>query len=112
MQQTRPLALAQRRPVVVVGLGIQTWQPFATAAAVAAVLSIAFIFWTWKRLISEDVSVGIDDIGEGVAALIAAGSCGFAAVRNRGRVRAAWTFFAVSALSWTIGEAIWSWNEV
>src|SRR5690348_6846317 len=112
MQQTRPLTLVQRRPVVVKGLGIQTWTPFIAAAVTAAIVSAVFVVWTWKRLVSEDVSVGVDDIGEGIAALIAAASCAYAAHRNRGRVRMAWAFFAVSAFSWGFGEMIWSWNEV
>ncbi len=112
VQQNPPLTLMQRRPVVVTGLGIQTWGPFIASATAAAIVSLVFIAWTYKRWVSEDVTIGIDDIGEGVAALIAAGSCAFAAGRNRGRVRLAWTFFALSALAWGIGETIWSWNEV
>ncbi len=112
VQQTRPLTLAQRRPVVVTGLGIETWTPFIVAAAGAAVLSVVFVLWTWNRWLSESASVGVDDVGEAVAALIAAGSCGYAAFRNEGRVRVAWAFFAISAFSWGFGELIWSWNEV
>jgi len=112
VEQNPALTLARRRPVVVRGLGIQTWRPFLAGAIATAIVSIVFIAWTWKRFVSEDVTIGIDDIGEGVAALIAAGSCVVAAGRNEGRVRLAWTFFALSALSWGIGEMIWSWNEV
>ena len=112
VQQARTLTLVQKRPVVVTGLGIQTWRPFILAAALAALVSALFIAWTWNRWIGETVSIGVDDIGEGVAAFIAAASCFYAAARNRGRVRVAWSFFAVSAFSWGVGEMIWSWNEV
>ena len=112
VQQNPSLALVHRRPLAVKGLGIKTWAPFAAAAAAAAIASVLFIAWTANRWVSDDATIGLDDIGEGVAALIAAASCGFAAWRNVGRVRLAWTFFGVSALSWGIGEMIWSWNEV
>ncbi len=112
VQQNPALTLVRRRPVAVTGLGIQTWRPFIASATAAAIVSIVFIAWTYKRWVSEDVTIGIDDIGEAVAALIAAGSCAFAAGRNKGRVRLAWTFFALSALAWGVGELIWSWNEV
>jgi PAS domain S-box-containing protein len=102
----------QRRPVVVTGLGIEGWAPFVAAASAAAALSAVFILWTANRWISDDFTIGLDDIGEGVAAFIAAGSCAFAAVRNVGRVRIAWTLFAVSAFSWGTGEVIWTWYEV
>jgi two-component system, sensor histidine kinase and response regulator len=110
--QNPQLTLVQRRPVIVTGLGIQTWAPFVAAATAAGLVSIVFIAWTIGRWVGEDFTIGVDDIGEGVAALIAAGSCAVAASRNRRRVRLAWTFFALSALSWGVGEMIWSWNEV
>jgi len=111
VQQPATLTL-YRRPVTVTGLGIQGWRPFAVAASAAAVVSIVFIAWTANRWISDSFTVGLDDIGEAVAALIAAGSCAYAAVRNSGRARMAWSFFAASAAAWGIGEVIWSWNEV
>ena len=104
--------MPQRRPVVVTGLGIEGWGPFAASAAFAAVVSVLFIAWTWNRWVNDDATIAIDDIGEAVAALIAAGSCAYAAVRNIGRVRLAWGLFGLSALSWGIGEVIWSWKEV
>jgi PAS domain S-box-containing protein len=112
VQQVSNLTLVQRRPLVVKGLGVQSWRPILVAGAAAAVVSAVFVGWTAFRWVSDDVTVGVDDIGEGVAALFAAASCLFAAGRNRGRNRAAWTFFGVSALAWAAGEAIWTWNEV
>ena len=112
VQQAPSLTLVQRRPIVVTGLGIEGWGPFAASAASAVIVSILFIAWTANRWVSDDVTIGIDDIGEAVAAFIAAGSCGFAAWRNSGRVRMAWALLGLSALSWAVGEVIWSWNEV
>ena len=112
VQQIPALTLVQRRPVVVKGLGIEGWGPFVAAAAAAAVVSLLFIGWTANRWVSDQATIGVDDVGEAVASFAAALSCGFAAWRNQGRVRIAWTMFAASALSWTAGEVIWSWNEV
>src|SRR5438552_2121337 len=87
--------------------------PLVSASATpAGSVSILIIAWTANRWVSDDVTIGIDDIGEAVAAFIAAGSCGFAAWRNSGRVRMAWALLGLSALSWAVGEVIWSWNEV
>ena len=58
------------------------------------------------------MTVGVDDIGEAVAALLAALSCGYAAWRSPGRMRLAWGLLGGSALSWFIGELIWSVYEV
>jgi len=102
----------QRRPLIVTGLGIEGWAPFGAAAALAGVASLVFVLWTANVWFGDRATTSFDDIGEAVAAFIAAASCAFAAVRNRGRVRAAWAFFAVSALSWAVGEVIWTYFEV
>ena len=111
VQQNPSLALPRQR-LAVTGLGIPGWRPFAVAATAAALVSIAFVLWTANRWVSDQATIGLDDIGEAVAAFIAAGSCAFAAVRSGGRVRVAWTLFSLSALSWALGEVVWSWIEV
>ncbi|HEY3086128.1 MAG TPA: PAS domain-containing sensor histidine kinase [Candidatus Dormibacteraeota bacterium] len=112
MQQVALFASPHPRPFVATGLGIQGWAPFAAAAAIAGVASLVFALWTANHWISDDVTVALDDIGEAVAAFVAAGSCAFAAMRNKGRVRVAWALIALSATSWGTGEVIWSWYEV
>jgi PAS domain S-box-containing protein len=110
--QRVPTPAAERRALAVTGLGIAGWRPFALAASAALVISILFAAWTAFHWISDQATVDLDDIGEAVAAFIAAGSCGFAAVRNSGRARIAWLLFGVSALSWGIGEVVWSVYQV
>src|SRR5207249_11278762 len=100
--------MRQRRPVVVTGLGIEGWGPFAASAAFAAIVSIVFIVWTVNRWVSDDFTLGVDDIGEGLAALIAAAGCGYAGVRISGGVRIARLLFGLSALSLSGGRFIWS----
>jgi len=112
VQQTAILAGPQRRPLTVTGLGIEGWAPFAAAAAAAAAISVLFAGWTAGHWISDSATVSIDDIGEAVAAFAAAASCGFASARTSGRTRVAWGLFALSALSWAVGEVVWSVYEV
>ncbi len=102
----------ERRPVNVVGLGIEGWRPFAIAATAALVVSILFAAWTAFHWVSDQATIDIDDIGEAVAAFIAAASCALAASRNSGRTRLAWALFGASALSWGIGEVVWSVYQV
>src|SRR5712692_2252435 len=110
--QNPAAALQLRRPLVVTGLGIHGWRPFAIAAAASTVTAVVFTGWTAFHWISDQATIDLDDIGEAVAAFIAAGSCALAASRNTGRTRFAWAFFAASALSWGLGEVVWSVYQV
>jgi two-component system sensor histidine kinase/response regulator len=94
------------------GFGFQGWRAFTIAATAAAILGVAFVAWTALRIGGDEATVAVDDIGEAVAALIAALSCGLAAIRTSRRTRVAWAFFAASAASWGIGEVVWSVYEV
>ncbi|HEY6875144.1 MAG TPA: ATP-binding protein [Candidatus Dormibacteraeota bacterium] len=85
---------------------------FALAAALALVLSAAFTAWIGFNVGGDQSVTNVDDIGEAVAALIAAASCAYAAHRQFGRTRLAWGFLAASALSWGTGEVIWSIIEI
>jgi PAS domain S-box-containing protein len=96
----------------IAGVGFQDWRPFGFAATAAALVSLAFVVWTALRIGGDTTTIALDDIGEAVAALIAAASCGLAALRTSHRTRIAWALFAMSAASWGIGEVIWSIYEV
>ncbi|OLC27440.1 MAG: hypothetical protein AUG06_01235 [Actinobacteria bacterium 13_1_20CM_2_65_11] len=78
----------------------------------ATIASAAFLVWTALRIGGDAPTIAVDDIGEGVASGIAAISLVLTARRSSGRLRTAWALLAVSAASWTVGEAIWSWYEV
>lgn len=82
------------------------------AAAAAIGLSLVFIVTQWLRVGGDTVTIAVDDIGEAVAALIAALSCGYAASQHAGRMRVAWGFLGASAFAWFVGEVIWSVYEV
>jgi two-component system sensor histidine kinase/response regulator len=94
------------------GIDWARWRSFAIAGGLATAASAAFITWTALGLGGTQVTIAVDDIGEAVAALIAAASCARAAVSATGRTRVGWTLLAASAASWSAGEVIWSVNEV
>ncbi len=96
----------------VTGLGLRGWRTFTVAAACAAAVSIGFVVWTSLRIGGDQATIAVDDIGEAVAALLAASTCGLAAWRAGGRIRLAWALIGASAASWGTGEVIWSVYEV
>src|SRR3989449_4461915 len=53
-----------------------------------------------------------DNLGETLAAFIAAAVCGIAAWRYQHRTRIAWALVGASALSWGVGQAIWSYYQL
>jgi len=110
--QASPVLVLKPRKLTVTGLGLEGWRPFVAAAGLAGLVSVVFTAWTALHWVGDQATIDLDDIGEAVAAFIAAASCGFAAVRNTGRTRLAWTFFAASALSWGLGESVWSIYQV
>jgi len=85
---------------------------FALSAVLVVVVSIGFVAWLGFRIGGNQLTTAVDDVGEAVAAAIAAVSCGFAASRARGRLRVAWALLAASAASWCAGEIVWSVYEV
>ena len=82
-------------------------------ASLAVLVTIAvFLCWTLVSLGGAKLTTAFDDIGEMIAALIAAVACGWAAAAATGRVRRGWTLMALAAASWAAGEAVWSYYEV
>ena len=88
------------------------WRVFAVSAVAAVLMSIAFVAWLQLHIGGTQVTTAVDDIGEAVAALIAALSCGLAARRTSGQLRRAWALLGASALSWGLGEVVWTIYEV
>lgn len=88
------------------------WSEFAVAAAAATAATIAFMVILGFQLGGERFVTAVDDIGEGVAALIAAAACARTASRSEGLFRRGWALMAASAAAWCIGEFVWSLYEV
>ncbi len=75
-------------------------------------MAAAFTAWVGFQVGGADAVINVDDVGEAVAAMLAAASCGYAAMRTSGRTRFAWTMFAASAAAWCAGEIVWTVYEV
>jgi PAS domain S-box-containing protein len=90
----------------------QRREPFAVAAALAALACLTLAAILQFPILSASLVTAIDDVGEGAAALIAAAACAWAARRTSGRTRMAWGLMAVSAAAWAAGAAVWTAYEV
>jgi diguanylate cyclase (GGDEF)-like protein/PAS domain S-box-containing protein len=88
------------------------WWRFTAFGCAFALAAIGFVTWMQLQLGGVTLTIAVDDIGEAVAAGVAAASCGLAAMRTHGRLRRAWFLLAASAASWCLGEVVWSVSEV
>ncbi len=85
---------------------------FAIAAAIVLVASVVYALILRNVWFGDRAVTAIDDIGEAVAAGIAAAACAWAASRASGRDRLGWTLMGISASLWGAGEVVWSYYEV
>ncbi len=85
---------------------------FAIAVAAVALVSIAYAVVLRTVVFGQDAVTAIDDIGEAVAAGLAAAACAWAARRATGKDRVGWALMGVSAALWGAGEVVWSIYEV
>jgi diguanylate cyclase (GGDEF)-like protein len=76
-----------------------------------AAVSLLFTAAVTLRWGGRAVTNTVDDLGEAIAAFVAVGGA-FLAIRRSTETRRAWTFLGASALSWGIGELVWSWYEL
>ena len=88
------------------------WRRFTAFGCAFALAAIAFVAWMVLQPGGPALTTAVDDIGEAVAAGVAAVSCGLAGMRAQGRLRRAWILLAASAASWSLGELVWSVYEV
>src|ERR1700730_4652755 len=72
-------------------------------------LFAAWLVFAWG---GTAVPQRIDNIGETIAAFIAAAACAVAAFRHRQRTRIAWGLIGASALSWGLSQTIWTYYEL
>jgi len=84
---------------------------FLTAAVLAAVISVVFLLWMIIVLGGPRLTDGVDDIGEGAAALVASVACFVAATRVPTRP-SRWVLLGASAFSWAAGEAVWTYYDL
>src|SRR3989441_6802551 len=74
--------------------------------------SLLFAAWLQFQWGGGVVTQRFDNLGETLAAFIAAAVCVIAAWRHQQRTRIAWALIGASALSWGVGQAIWSYYEL
>jgi hypothetical protein len=87
-------------------IGWTRYRTFALGAALSAAASLLFLFWVVTGLGGAWTALCVDDLGQLVAAWVAALVCGVAACRvSTGR--ATWALFAASSFAWGAGEAVW-----
>src|ERR1700736_868375 len=72
-------------------------------------LFAAWLVFAWG---GTAITQRIDNIGETIAAFVAAAACVVAAFRHRQRTRIAWALIGASALSWGLGQTIWTYYEL
>ena len=85
---------------------------YMAALCLAVAAALGFMACLQFQLPNPNASVAVDDLGEALAALVAAAACVYAAWSTEGRIRLGWTLLAISAFSWGCGEVVWSVFEV
>ena len=85
---------------------------FPAAAIAVALVSVGYLAWMLTTLGGQLATTWFDDIGELVAAWIAAACCIHVARRTPDRGRRAWFLMAGWAFVWGLGEAVWCWYEL
>jgi hypothetical protein len=86
---------------------------FRGAAVAVGASSALFLVWVTVHLGGDWASTVVDDVGQLVAAAVAAVVCSFAGLDRRlGPGRVGWGLLGASALMWAAGEAAWCWYEL
>src|SRR2546430_14003529 len=81
---------------------------FWIVVATVGVVSIAYALDIRYLILGQRGVTAIDDIGEAVAAAIAAAACAWAATRASGRVRLGWALVGISTRVLAAGEVVWA----
>src|SRR5438045_5627729 len=87
-------------------------RPFAVGGAAGSFISVAYALVLRNVYFGARAVTALDDIGEAVAAGLAAAACAWAASRARDRERLGWALMGFSAGLWAAGEVVWSIYEV
>jgi diguanylate cyclase (GGDEF)-like protein/PAS domain S-box-containing protein len=74
--------------------------------------SLFFAAWLLFHWGGGGATRRFDNIGETLAAFMAAAACGAAALRHQRRTRIAWGLIGASALSWGLGQSVWTYYEL
>jgi diguanylate cyclase len=98
-------------PLVATGMASGR-KPIAVMGACIAGLTVVFAAWGYWRWGGAALTDDVYLLGLLAANLVAAAACMVAGLCHHGRRRLAWLLIGASALSWTAGEAAWSWYAI
>jgi two-component system, sensor histidine kinase and response regulator len=88
------------------------WGTFAVAAAITTAACAGFAIVVGFPLGNPRFVTALDDIGEALAALIAAAACTRTAIRSDSQFQRGWALLAASAAAWGLGQIVWTIDEV
>jgi two-component system sensor histidine kinase/response regulator len=88
------------------------WKAFGVAAVLVAAITVVFALMVGLPVGSHRFVVAFDDIGEALAAFIAAGACAWTASRSEKLFRRGWILLGASAAAWGLGQSVWTLDEV
>lgn len=92
-----------------IGVGLMRRSGRLAAGAVAVLAFALELHFKWG---GRFVTKAIDDLGELVAAAVAAGAGISRAMRSSDRTRLSWYLVGAGAACWAAGEAVWSYYEL
>ena len=85
---------------------------FGAAAVAVAATTVVFALIVGLPVGSPRFVTALDDIGEALAALIAAGACAWTASRSDSQFKRGWMLLGASAAAWCLGQVVWTVDEV
>src|SRR4051794_2720038 len=83
-----------------------------TLAAIATLMSVAYVAVLRAPGLSGHGSDMVTDFGQVVAATVAALGCAAAGRRTGGHRKQAWQWLALGTASWATGQTVWTYYEV
>jgi diguanylate cyclase len=91
---------------------VNTWASESGAVRMTAVIGLCLLAGLPVLPLSGSAAAVFALLASTILALIAGGTCLLAARRAQGRSRSGWALLATACLSWGLGNAYWSQNEL
>ena len=93
------------------GAGLRTKRLYV-ARCIVGVLVVVLLMLAVGTYATGNVNRTFADLGMVTAAFLGGVNCALAAFASSGRLRIAWAGLAGACLSWSVGQAVWSWFEL
>jgi len=85
--------------------------PFVVGSMIAGAASTLFLLWMVLVIGGARTTDAVDDVGELIAALVAAVLCAIAASRAPAH-RKSWALLGLSSFAWAVGEGFWTYYDL